>query len=716
MRACHKLGRSQVGCTPAVSVRQRVTGFAWPQFCLAPAMKRSRWLFPWLVALLSVTTAYGQIDQNCTATVQNRSVQVSPDGTFAIPNVPVDNLSLFRVRLLCTNPDGTTSPAQSGFLRFVPNDSTIVGDFDFDHVTPIPVSLDLSTVENDTSFTTLGDTRHIFVFGTLPDGTQEGFNLPDSGTTYASSNPAIATVDSNGMVTAIARGSVTITARVEGVAGTIQFDINPVVSSAGDGIPDDWKIAHGFDPNDTSVANADTDGDGLTNLQEFQLGTDPRNPDTDGDGVTDGEEVKRGTNPLNADTDGDGLTDADEIRLGTNPLNPDTDGDGIPDGVEVKLGLNPLVPDPTNSVQGHVVDQSGSPVAGANVVLFRFFIAVTDTGGFFSMTKVPASLGPLVAVARTTRNNQILEGSSQPKTPAGPNGSVDLGTIQIVVNTGVIAGTVSSQTGRPIPGAQVTLTSGADVRTVNAEASGFYQINGVAPGPYTIVAVDLTGGLRTRVSGNLPPNQSANVNLTLTPSGTIRGTAFGRDGTTPVGSGVNVSLFGPISLTTATDNQGQFLFDFVPLGNFTVETSDSAGNRGRTTGALTTTSQVVVSNVSFLGRGTVSGSVVDGSGIAVPNASVNLGSNSIFGGTKNGTTDAVGHYSFTNVFVGPFTVNASSAISRQGGHASGTLAGDGRNRYRQHHAAGYRQYYGHGFPFWRHHCGGRRSAYALRWP
>jgi branched-subunit amino acid ABC-type transport system permease component len=176
----------------------------------------------------------------------------------------------------------------------------------------------------------------------------------------------------------------------------------------------------------------------------------------------------------------------------------------------------------------------------------------------------------LVAVARTTRNNQILEGSSQTKTPAAPNGTVDVGIIQVVVNTGVIAGTVSSQTGRAIPGAQVTLTSGADVRTANAEANGSYQINGVAPGPYTIIAVDLTGGLRTRVNGTLPPNQSALVNLTLTPSGTIRGTAFGRNGTTPVSSGINVSLFGPTFLTTTTDNQGQFLFDFVPLGSFTV--------------------------------------------------------------------------------------------------------------------------------------------------
>ena len=462
------------------------------------------------------------------------------------------------------------------------------------------------------------------------------------------------------------------------VSSAIQINVNVSLSTLNDGIPDSWKIAHGFNPNDPSVASADTDNDGLTNLQEFQLGTDPRNPDTDGDGVSDGEEVKRGTNPLNPDTDGDGLSDAEEIRLGTNPLNPDTDGDGIPDGIEVKLGLNPLVPDATNTVQGHVVDQAGNPVAGANVVVFRFFIATTDAAGFFSMTKVPADLGSLTAVARTTRNNQILEGSSASKSPGVANATVDLGTIQIVVNTGVIAGTVKSQTAKPVVGAQVTLTSGADVRTADADATGSYQINGVAPGAYTIVAVDLTGGLRTRFTGNLPPNQSANVDLILTPSGTIRGTAFGRNGTTPVASGINVSLFGPTSLTTTTDNQGNFLFDFVPLGSLTVETSDSSGNRGRTTGLLSTTSQVVVANVSFLGKGTVSGTVADGAGIAVPNAAVTLNSGSTFGGTKSTTTDGAGHYSFADIFVGPFTVNASSAISRQGGHSSGTLAGDGQ--------------------------------------
>jgi len=88
----------------------------------------------------------------------------------------------------------------------------------------------------------------------------------------------------------------------------------------------------------------DTDGDGLTDVVEAALGTDPNNPDTDGDGLTDGEEVNTVmTDPLNADTDGDGLTDGEEVNTyGTLPNNVDTDGDGTDDGTEVNAGTNPL--------------------------------------------------------------------------------------------------------------------------------------------------------------------------------------------------------------------------------------------------------------------------------------------------------------------------------------------------------------------------------------
>lgn len=55
-------------------------------------------------------------------------------------------------------------------------------------------------------------------------------------------------------------------------AGQVNFR-----DSDGDGMPDDWEIAHGFNPYDASDAAQDADGDGMTNLQEYLAGTDPRN-------------------------------------------------------------------------------------------------------------------------------------------------------------------------------------------------------------------------------------------------------------------------------------------------------------------------------------------------------------------------------------------------------------------------------------------------------
>ena len=43
-----------------------------------------------------------------------------------------------------------------------------------------------------------------------------------------------------------------------------------------DGLPNDWEIAHGLNPNDPSDAAADSDADGLSNAQEYLAGTNPR--------------------------------------------------------------------------------------------------------------------------------------------------------------------------------------------------------------------------------------------------------------------------------------------------------------------------------------------------------------------------------------------------------------------------------------------------------
>jgi hypothetical protein len=108
-------------------------------------------------------------------------------------------------------------------------------------------------------------------------------------------------------------------------------------------VPDQQSGSGSVSPTPVLEGSGDPDGDGLTNDQERQQGSDPSRADTDGDGLNDGVEVRQYRSDVRKpDTDGDGLTDGEEAnRWKTDPLNPDTDGDTYPDGTEVKGGYNP---------------------------------------------------------------------------------------------------------------------------------------------------------------------------------------------------------------------------------------------------------------------------------------------------------------------------------------------------------------------------------------
>ena len=75
--------------------------------------------------------------------------------------------------------------------------------------------------------------------------------------------------------------------------------------------------------------SVDTDGDGLTDREEEELGTDPALTDTDGDGLSDLEERDLGTDGTQYDTDGDGYSDYEENQAGSDPTD---DGDVIYEG------------------------------------------------------------------------------------------------------------------------------------------------------------------------------------------------------------------------------------------------------------------------------------------------------------------------------------------------------------------------------------------------
>jgi outer membrane protein assembly factor BamB len=158
-----------------------------------------------------------------------------------------------------------------------------------------------------------------------------------------------------------------------------------------DGMPDWWERKYRFVHTNPADAAEDADGDGLTNVAEYGVTTDPRDADSDDDGLSDAAEVgehgtdpneadsdddglgdaaevnQHGTSPTDADTDDDGLSDGEEVsEHGTNPLSSDTDGDGMGDAWELANDLDPHADDAAGDSDGDGLSHLGEHGAGTN--------------------------------------------------------------------------------------------------------------------------------------------------------------------------------------------------------------------------------------------------------------------------------------------------------------------------------------------------------------
>lgn len=191
-----------------------------------------------------------------------------------------------------------------------------------------------------------------------------------------------------------------------------------------DGMPHCFERDHGLDPsrNDGSL---DADGDGVSNYEEYTIGTDPRQKDTDSDGMDDGIELEYGFNPVmndaNADPDLDGLSNIQELALNTNPNLLDTDGDKLDDGLEIQYGLNPLRSDANGDFDGDGLTNIEEFNLGTD-----FSEIDTDSDGMDDRQEFVAGLDPLKADAYEDNDGDGFINVDELKQGSNPNEYTDL--------------------------------------------------------------------------------------------------------------------------------------------------------------------------------------------------------------------------------------------------------------------------------------------------
>ena len=134
-----------------------------------------------------------------------------------------------------------------------------------------------------------------------------------------------------------------VAATTEGKSATVYYYRQTDKDSDADGIDDGYEMWD-FGSN---IEEADTDGDGFDDRYEiFVLGTNPAvytaDTDSDGDGLTNLQEKEKGTDPYLADSDFDGINDAAD----TEPRKTDTkSGKTVNYQVSVHKGLYDLEQD-----------------------------------------------------------------------------------------------------------------------------------------------------------------------------------------------------------------------------------------------------------------------------------------------------------------------------------------------------------------------------------
>lgn len=280
---------------------------------------------PSALAITSFAPAVGIVGQ--TVTIQGQNFSATPGSNTVKFNGTVASVTAATANLLTTTvpPGATTGP-----ISVAVGSSTATSSSNFMVLTnPVVTSVSPTLVPNTPTinFQVDGSNLSGATFSFLPTFTPAAISASN---VNINSNGTSATMTLTLASNAV--GSFTVVA----TNGTGSSPANP---SAGNTL-----TILSSDP------NADSDGDGLTNIYETAIGSNPANSSTTGDGLPDGWALYFGLSPLSAaaagQTSANGLTYLQSFQRALNPLIPNL----VPPSVANVFPANGATNYPTNGV------------------------------------------------------------------------------------------------------------------------------------------------------------------------------------------------------------------------------------------------------------------------------------------------------------------------------------------------------------------------------